>query len=154
LEKSHNIAFLLRPPDLDEVGLVDSLEALLIECKHLTGVEYSYQKPGVFFELSAEYSLLFYRITQEFLTNMAKHSGAKHVGLELIKKQNSVELIYADDGQGFEHNAVAKHSSRRREDKLRLGLLGLQERVQLLDGRMKIDSNPGKGTCITVALPI
>ena len=154
IEKSHNIAFLLRPPDLDEVGLVESLEALLLEYKHLTGIDYSYQKPGVFFELSAEYSLLFYRITQEFLTNMAKHSGAKHVELKLEQKSNSVELFYADDGAGFDYGAAIKHPFRRREDKLRLGLLGLQERVELLDGRMQINSGIGKGTSIVVALPI
>ena len=154
IEKSHNIAFLLRPPDLDEVGLVESLEALLLEYKHLTGMDYNYQKPGAFFELSAEYSLLFYRITQELLTNMAKHSGAKHVELKLVQKSGSAELFYADDGAGFDYNAVIKHPFRRREDKLRLGLLGLQERVELLDGRMQINSSVGKGTNIMVALPI
>ena len=154
IEKSHNIAFLLRPPDLDEVGLVESLEALLLEYKHLTGVEYNYEKPGAFFELSAEYSLLFYRITQELLTNMAKHSKAKHVELKLAQKPDSAELAYTDDGQGFDYPAVIKHPFRRREDKLRLGLLGLQERVELLDGRMQINSSVGKGTSIMVALPI
>lgn len=154
IEKSHNIAFLLRPPDLDEVGLVDSLEALLLEYKHLTGIEYNYQKPGAFSELSAEYSLLFYRITQELLTNMAKHSGAKHVELKLEKKSNSAELSYKDDGQGFDYNAVIKSPFRRREDKLRMGLLGLQERVELLDGLMQINSGLGCGTNIYVTLPI
>jgi len=154
LDKSHNIAFLLRPPDLDEVGLVESLEALLLEYKHLTGVEYTYQKPGVFFALSAEYSLLFYRITQELLTNMAKHSGAKHVELKLERKSNSVELAYADDGRGFDYPAVVGHPLRRKADKLRLGILGLQERVELLDGRMRINSSAGKGTSIIVELPI
>ncbi len=154
IEKSHNIAFLLRPPDLDEIGLVESLEALLLEYKHLTGIEYSYEKPGAFFELSAEYSLLFYRITQELLTNMAKHSEAKHVVLKLERKSNSVELSYSDDGRGFDYQAVIKHPFRRREDKLRLGLIGLQERVELLDGRMQINTGPGKGVSILVALPI
>lgn len=154
IEKSHNIAFLLRPPDLDEVGLVDSLEALLLEYKHLTGIDYHYQKPGVFFELSAEYSLLFYRITQELLTNMAKHSQAKQVELKLTQNAKQVELSYADNGRGFDYQSVLKHPFRRQEDKLRLGLLGLQERVELLDGKMKISSGAGKGTSIIVALPI
>ena len=154
IEKSHNIAFLLRPPDLDEVGLVESLEALLLEYKHLTGINYAYEKPGAFFELSAEYSLLFYRITQELLTNMAKHSGAKNVALKLVQQSSSVELSYKDDGAGFDYNAVIKQPFRRREDKLRLGLIGLQERVELLDGQMHINSNVGKGTNIMVALPI
>lgn len=154
IDKSHNIAFLLRPPDLDEIGLVESLEALLLEYKHLTGVNYNYQKPEAFFELSAEYSLIFYRITQELLTNMAKHSLAKQVELKLIKKTNSVELFYTDDGQGFDYDVAIKCSIRRSEDKLKLGLLGLQERVELLDGVMKINSTIGKGTNIFVTLPI
>jgi signal transduction histidine kinase len=154
LEKSHNIAFLLRPPDLDEVGLVDSLEALLLEYKHLTGVEYNYQKPAAFFELSAEYTLLCYRITQELLTNMAKHSKAKHVELKLERKSNCVELTYSDDGSGFDQNLIIKKSIRRREDKFKLGLLGLQERVELLDGVMQVNSGFGKGTNIFVTLPI
>jgi|GEM_PF-446285 len=153
IEKSHNIAFLLRPPDLDEIGIVESLEALLLECKHLTGVEYNYQKPGAFFEISPEYSLLFYRITQELLTNMAKHSKAKHVELKLAQNSDSLELSYTDDGQGFDLGVV-KHPVRRREDKLKLGLLGLQERVELLDGSMQINSGAGKGTSIEVMLPI
>lgn len=154
IEKSHNIAFLLRPPDLDEIGLVESLEALLLEYKHLTGIDYNYQKPEAFFNLSAEYNLLFYRITQELLTNMAKHSGAKHVELKLERKSNSAELFYADDGQGFDYKLVSKSPFRRREDKLRMGLLGLQERVKLLDGAMQINSGTGKGTSIYVTLPI
>lgn len=154
MDKSHNIAFLLRPPDLDEIGLVESLEALLLEYKHLTGIDYNYQKPGAFFELSEEHSLLFYRITQELLTNMAKHSGAKHVELKLIQKSDIIELSYVDDGKGFDYNAVLKSPFRRREDKLRMGLLGLKDRVELLDGRMHINSGAGRGTNIYVTLPL
>ncbi|MSR78481.1 MAG: hypothetical protein EXS63_09730 [Candidatus Omnitrophica bacterium] len=155
IEKSHNIAFLLRPPDLDEVGLIDSLEALLLESKHMTGVTYDYEKPQDFPGLSAEYSLLFYRISQELLTNMAKHAQARHVALKLEKKSAGVELIYTDDGQGFNYEEVLGHPVRRRsEDKLRLGLLGLKERVELLDGTMRIDSAHCAGTRIMVRLPV
>lgn len=154
MEKSHNIAFLLRPPDLDELGLIESLEALLLEYKHLTGIDYNYQKPEAFFELSEEYNLLFYRITQELLTNMAKHSQAKHVELKLVQKSDIAELFYTDDGKGFDYSAVLKSPFRRREDKLRMGLLGLKDRVELLDGRMHISSGEGRGTSICVTLPI
>ena len=154
MEKSHNIAFLLRPPDLDELGLIESLEALLLEYKHLTGIDYNYQKPEAFFELSEEYNLLFYRITQELLTNMAKHSQAKHVELKLVQKSEIAELFYTDDGKGFDYNAVLKSPFRRREDKLRMGLLGLKDRVELLDGRMHINSGADHGTSICVTLPI
>ncbi|MDD5098007.1 MAG: histidine kinase [Candidatus Omnitrophica bacterium] len=154
IEKSHNISFLLRPPDLDEVGLLESLESLLLESKHLTGVEYIFQKPTEALELSSEYSLLIYRITQELLTNMAKHSKAKNVDLSLKKNENRIELFYHDNGQGFDYPHAAHKFLRRQEDKFRLGLLGLKERVEVLDGVMSINSGLGKGMSVSVMLPI
>ncbi|MDO8661659.1 MAG: ATP-binding protein [Candidatus Omnitrophota bacterium] len=154
IDKSHNIAFLLRPPDLDEVGLLESLESLLIETKQLTGVEYIFQKADNNFELPPEYSLLIYRIIQELLTNMAKHAKAKNVEVRLNRNKNSLELFYHDNGRGFDYQLVTQRLLRRREDKLRLGLVGLKERVEVLDGSMHIESGLGKGTTINVVLPI
>ncbi|MDD5477344.1 MAG: ATP-binding protein [Candidatus Omnitrophica bacterium] len=154
IDKSHNIAFLLRPPDLDEVGLLESLESLLLESSHLSGVEYIFQKPAGSLALAPEYSLLIYRIVQELVTNMIKHSKAKNVEVSINKNANSIELFYRDDGQGFDYNQDARKFLRRREDKFRLGLIGLKERVEVLDGSMQINSSSGKGTSITVTLPI
>jgi two-component system sensor histidine kinase DegS len=76
------------------------------------------------------------------------------VELKLERKSNCVELTYSDDGAGFDPNLIIKKKIRRREDKFKLGLLGLQERVELLDGVMQVNSNFGKGTNIFVTLPI
>ncbi|MDD3988345.1 MAG: sensor histidine kinase [Candidatus Omnitrophica bacterium] len=156
IEKSHNISFLLRPPELDEVGLMDSLESLLLEAKHLTGIDYSFQRPDEKFEFPPERSLLLYRISQELLTNMAKHAQAKNVVLRINKVGESIELFYYDDGKGFDSAGagVNKKLSRRREDKFGLGLLGLRERVELLGGKINIDSSIGKGATIIVSLPL
>ncbi|MDD5465544.1 MAG: ATP-binding protein [Candidatus Omnitrophica bacterium] len=154
INKSHNIAFLLRPPDLDEVGLLESLESLLLESSHLSGIEYVFQKPAGSLELVPEYSLLIYRIVQELLTNMIKYAKAKNVEVSINKKANSVELFYRDDGQGFDYNQDAGKFLRRKEDKFRLGLIGLKERVEVLDGSMQINSSRGKGMSIAVTLPI
>ncbi|MCG2713369.1 MAG: histidine kinase [Candidatus Omnitrophica bacterium] len=154
IEKSHNISFLLRPPDLDEVGLLESLESLFLESQHLTGVEYIFQKPAEALKLSTEHSLLIYRITQELLTNMAKHSKAKNVEVNIKQNASCVELFYRDNGQGFDYTQAAHKFLRRQEDKFRLGLLGLKERVEVLDGLMLINSTPGKGMSVTVTLPI
>ena len=154
IEKSHNISFLLRPPDLDEVGLLESLESLLLESQHLTGVEYIFQKPAEALKLSAEHSLLIYRITQELLTNMAKHSKAKNVEVNIKQNASCVELFYHDNGQGFDYAHAAHKFLRRQEDKFRLGLLGLKERVEVLDGSMLINSSLGKGMSVSVTLPI
>ncbi len=154
VEKSHNIAFLLRPPDLDEVGLLESVESLLIESKHLTGVNYTFEKPKEKLDLAPEYSLLIYRLTQELLTNMAKHAQAKNVELRMNRNGNSVELFYRDDGRGFDYEQGAQKFLRRKEDKFSFGLLGLKERVEVLDGAMQINSASGKGTSITVRFPV
>ncbi len=154
VEKSHNIAFLLRPPDLDEVGLLESVESLLIESKHLTGVNYTFEKPKEKLDLAPEYSLLIYRLTQELLTNMAKHAQAKNVELRMNRNGNSVELFYRDDGRGFDYEQGAQKFLRRKEDKFSFGLLGLKERVEVLDGAMRVNSASGKGTSITVRFPV
>jgi len=154
IDKTHNIAFLLRPPDLDEVGLLESLESLLIETRQLCGIEYIFQKPPELLELPPEYSLLIYRIIQELLTNTAKHAQAKNVEVRLERDLNSLELYYHDNGRGFDYNVIDRKFSRRKEDKFRLGLLGLKERVEVLDGEMKIDSGPDIGTTVRVILPI
>ncbi|MDP2767109.1 MAG: histidine kinase [Candidatus Methanoperedens sp.] len=154
IDKSHNIAFLLRPPDLDEVGLLESIESLLLESKHLGGMEYIFQKPEGSLKLAPEYSLLIYRIVQELLTNMIKHARAKNVEVRINKNANSLELFYRDDGQGFDYHQDAKKFLRRKEDKLQLGLIGLKERVEVLDGSMQINSSRGKGMSTSVTLPI
>ena len=154
IEKTHNISFLLRPPDLDEIGLLESLESLLIETKQLTGVEYIFEKPDSGLDLPPEHSLLIYRIIQELLTNMAKHAKAKNVEIHIFKEANEVELSYHDNGQGFDYGSVSHKFLRRKEDKFGLGLLGLKERVEVLDGSMIIESGIGRGTTIKVELPI
>ncbi len=154
VEKSHNIAYLLRPPSLDEVGLVESIEVLLLDYKRLTGINYTYQKPEIEIVLPPEYSLLIYRLSQELLTNMAKHAKAKNVSIRLNKGQGHIEFFYRDDGVGFQYDMVNKQPKRRREDSFKLGLLGLKERVELLDGAMRVDSTPGAGTQVTVHLSV
>jgi signal transduction histidine kinase len=154
IDKSHNISFLLRPPDLDDVGLVSSIEALLIEYKHLTGVAYRYDLPFGPIVLPPAHSLLIYRIAQELLTNMAKHSRAKTIELRLSREENRIDFFYSDDGIGFDYGQVLRPLRRRIQDKFKLGLQGLKERVELLDGSMRIDSAPGKGTRIAVTLNI
>ena len=154
IEKSHNIAFLLRPPDLDEVGLVESLESLVLDYKRLSKINYVYNMPKENLILSSEHSLIIYRITQELLTNMIKHSDAKNVEITLNKHNHTLEFSYRDDGKGFDYNAALRHPRRRREDKLGIGILSLKERVGLLSGKMQIDTALGKGTHVAVELPI
>jgi signal transduction histidine kinase len=153
LDKSHSIAYLLRPPALDEVGLSESIEEMLLDYKHLSGIHYvfNYQEGLV---LPPEYSLLCFRICQELLTNMIKHSGARNVALRLSKDGGQIVLYYEDDGKGFMPDEIDNIHRRRKEDKFKLGLRGLKERVELLDGTMTLQSFSGKGVKINVVLTV
>lgn len=152
IDKSHNIAYMLRPPAIDEAGLSEAIEGLLVDYRHLTKTEFSYQKPSEELDILPEHKLLFYRITQELLTNMAKHSQAAKVKVRLEREGDFIKFFYEDDGAGFDYKEVSKQPQRRKEDKFKLGLIGLKERVELLDGLIHIDSSPGKGTLVSVKL--
>ena len=154
LDKSHNIAYLLRPPSLDEVGLAESIEELLLDYKHLSGINYLYHKPEHKLSLSPECNLILYRVAQELLNNMAKYSQAKNITIALEAKNGWVELGYQDDGVGFSYERIIHSPKRREEDRFKLGLAGLRERVELLEGAMRIDTAPSKGVKMKVRLKI
>jgi signal transduction histidine kinase len=154
IEKSHNISQLLRPPQLDELGLVESIEVLVSEYKEITNCNYTYYKPEQEINLAPEYSLALYRIVQEALTNIAKHAFAKNVVISLHKEAEYVSLCIEDDGVGFDYQEYLKRPRRRKEDKFGLGLQGLRERIELLGGKFIIDTAPNKGTKIKVELTI
>jgi len=154
LEKSHNIAELLRPPALKEVGLVDTIDDLIFQYKQISAIEFTYQKPEEQLSLSDEYALILYRLAQEGLTNIVKHSQAKNVEIVLEKKSDSVFLTVKDDGIGFNYGHYLTFFHRRNQDKLRLGLAGLRERIALLDGKMEIDTAPEQGTKLSIELPL
>jgi len=152
IDKGHNIAELLRPPALEEVGLVDTIAGLIFQYKHITPIKFSSNLTTEPLNLPGEYSLILYRVAQEGLNNIAKHSQAKKVEISLEKKANAVYLIVVDDGIGFNYEQPLQY--RRKEDKLKLGLLGLRERIELLGGKMTVNTAPGRGTKLIVKLPI
>lgn len=153
IEKSHDISRLLRPPELDEIGLLESISGLILEHKEITGCNYNYQKPASEIKLPAEHSLLIYRVVQESLTNIVKHAQAKNISISFEKTAGSVNLEISDDGLGFNYHNFLRYPRRRREDQLKMGLQGLKERVGLLGGKLSVDSALGKGTRIRVELP-
>jgi signal transduction histidine kinase len=81
---------------------------------------------------------------QEALTNVVKHAQAETVSVVLTRKGDHVVVVIEDDGQGFDPE---------RTDETRLGLLGMRERIALVDGRLVVESRPGEGTTIAVEVP-
>ncbi len=154
MSKAHDISQMLRPPELDDIGIVESIAALVLHYREMTSINYNFIKPVSETKLSSESSLVLYRIIQEALTNIIKHSNAKNVEVSLQVAEGEVYLWISDDGIGFDYSLYTHKHGRRREDKLRLGLSGLRERVEVLGGKFLIDSKPGSGTKLKVILPI
>jgi signal transduction histidine kinase len=138
----------LRPAALDELGLKAAIEALAERSmRHEIEVDVSIElgfEPGTAAaRLTPEIEIALYRIVQEALTNAVKHGGAKRAVVEIREHQATVDLLVRDDGRGFDTSARSAG----------FGLLGMRERVALLEGELEIRSAPGGGTTVTARVP-
>lgn len=140
-----DLAMGLRPSMLDDLGLEPALEWQGREFSRHTGVPTRVQVNGNLEDLSDAHRTCIYRVVQEALTNCARHASAHNLLVSLQARGDRVIVVIQDDGVGFDTALRAQGG---------LGLLGMQERVEALDGELKIVSAPQKGTTIRVELPI
>ena len=150
MKRMHNISEMLRPPALDEIGLIHSIGGLIVQYEQMTNIKFVYRNPEKDIVLSEELSLCLYRVVQEALTNVIKYSRAKNVKVDLKFKNNLVFLEIKDDGVGFNYKRMTSISNKKKDDKIRLGIEGLKERVEILGGEMSIKASPGKGVKLIV----
>jgi two-component system sensor histidine kinase UhpB len=142
MEELLHLARELRPTALDDHGLVPALTSQVSAFGERTGIRSSFRRHGTVPILSDEEQLVIYRVTQESLSNVAQHAGARHVDVELSFVGRTV-LRVRDDGHGF------KVSSNGRT---RLGVSGMRERALLVGGHLTIFSEPGEGTTIELTM--
>ncbi|MDD5645199.1 MAG: ATP-binding protein [bacterium] len=155
INKSHNIAELLRPPALDELGFLDAAKGMVSQYRHISDLDISFASYPEKLEIKGEYELLLYRIIQECLTNIIRHSKATKVSIILEKAGNGIlELMIKDNGVGFGNSGEKQESVGPAGERLKLGLLGVKERVEFFQGTFKLLSPEGNGTIITVKLPL
>ena len=136
----------LRPPALDDFGLGAALERLasVVGERSRFSVDVNVALPmGT---LPPEHETAIYRIVQEALTNIVKHARAQRVSILVVRKASSAAVVIEDDGTGFSEPGTA--------DRGGLGLVGMRERVRLLDGRFDIESSPGAGTTLVAEVPV
>ena len=145
LHDVRRLAVELRPKALDDFGLVPALERLADSFSEQTGIEVDFEAGVEQERLPSEIETALYRIVQEALTNVVKHSGARHVSVVLSRKEGSVTALIEDDGRGFEAGGA---------DGAGLGLVGMRERLGLLDGRLAIESTEGAGTTLVAEVPL
>jgi two-component system sensor histidine kinase UhpB len=146
LEEVRRTAVELRPPMLDDLGLVAALEDYITEYATTTGIDAQFTVHNVDGRLAPQVELVLYRVVQEALTNAAKHAGAQHVRVLLQGHGTCLEARVEDDGCGFDVDAVLRSRDRG------LGLFGMRERIALLGGTLHIHS--GNGTAIIAEVPL
>jgi signal transduction histidine kinase len=148
LETMHiirNLALDLRPSALDELGLPDALQHFTETFAGRTSIRAKVEVSGSPRRLPAETEVSLFRITQEALTNVAKHAEADLVTVRLAFNGSSVRLTIEDDGVGFDVQRALGAEQRKS-----LGLVGMQERCHLIGGQLQIRSRPGKGTSLVI----
>jgi signal transduction histidine kinase len=138
-----DIALLLRPSMLDDLGLIPALEWQAREVSRRGDMEVDVHSEMTSDELSDEVKICAYRLVQEALNNAAAHASAKSARVSVIQTARTLRVEITDDGQGFESARVRG-----------MGLLGMEERVKRLGGTLKIDSRHGAGTTVVAELPL
>jgi signal transduction histidine kinase len=143
------VTYLLHPPLLDEVGLASALQAYAQGFNQRTGIQVEIKIPPDFGRLSAEMEATLFRIVQEGLANVHRHSGSRLAVIWLQRDPHEVRLVLQDRGRGFpEEYRNAKGFVR-----FGVGILGMRERAEQFGGRLELASNDA-GTKLTVTLPL
>jgi signal transduction histidine kinase len=144
LQDVRRLAVELRPKALDDFGLVPAVQRLVETVSESSGTEIELEARLGAERLPAELETTIYRIVQEALTNIVKHADARRASILLVRRGGTVTTVIEDDGKGFDPNAVREEG---------LGLVGMRERVALLDGRVTVESSPD-GTTLAVEVPV
>jgi signal transduction histidine kinase len=150
MEAVHDFARELRPTMLDELGLLPALRSYLNGFARRTGLAVQFQGNALTEKLNSDQKTVLYRVAQESLTNVAKHARASRVAVSIRKVGDRIAMEIADNGRSFREKPENSHKGA----KMRLGLLGMQERVRLVNGSFVIRPRPGQGTTVRVAIPI
>jgi two-component system sensor histidine kinase DegS len=137
----------LRPPELTELGLAEAMRNYASEWEARCGIKVASQLDLKDTGLPPMEELAVYRVMQEALQNVHKHAHASAVGMAWSRANDSWVLHVTDDGMGFDLVKAARH-------KKSVGLLSMRERAELIGGSLQIQSTPGKGTAVTLLLPI
>ena len=150
LEEVRRFTQELRPPMLDDLGLLATLRWLISDLEKRCGIEAKLTVSGAERRFPAEVELLVFRIVQEAIRNIEKHARALKADVMIEFGQGRTKILVSDTGRGF--SLPESLSELPRSGKL--GLTGMEERVRLLGGSLKVQSKPGKGTSLAIEAPI
>ncbi len=139
----------LHPTVLDDLGLIPALHSLMQSFTDRTGVLTHLTAFAGVEKLNAARRMVFYRVAEESLANVARHASATRVEVTILREVKSVQMEVSDDGKSFQAQTTLLAGGRKK-----LGLLGMRERVEMVGGSFKIKSDPGCGTKIIARIPV
>lgn len=149
LEEMRKVIFNLRPMALDDLGLIPTLRKYVQDFEEKTKIRALFETRGKEHRLSSAMEAAIYRLIQEALTNVAKHAYPTYVLVEITYQAQLVKIVVQDNGLGFKPELFQQKS----KDHGHFGLIGMRERVELLEGRMEIESAENQGTKIVIHIP-
>ncbi len=149
LNNVRELSLQLRPSILDDLGLIPAVRWYIDRQVQRTGINAKVITKQPEIKLSAEFQIASYRIIQEAVNNIMKHSQAKNMAIEIDARENELHVTITDDGKGYDVIAARKNAA----GGVSVGVLGMQERAELVGGWMDIYSKPGKGTTIHAIFP-
>ena len=142
----HRISYQLHPSKLEHLGLVPAVKSFCDELSSRHGIRITFRNRGVSAALPKDVALCVFRIAQEALRNVVRHSGAPEARIVLGMASRSVQLCVSDSGAGFDVEAAARKKG--------LGLVSMTERLRLVGGELTISSRPSRGTQIEARVPV
>src|SRR5439155_26342214 len=145
MQRVQDMSLDLRPPMLDDLGLVPALLWLFQRCAAQTNVQVTFEHSDLGRRFSSEVETAAYRIVQEALTNVARHAGVKQATVRMWANGSMLGMQIEDRGIGFDVRSTPVTT---------LGLTGMRERVHALGGELTLESSPGRGTRVTAELPL
>jgi signal transduction histidine kinase len=139
-----NISYQMMPATLIQLGFIPAIEDLLKRVLTVSNIQYDFEQIGIAERLPENIEVSIFRITQELLNNVLKHSGANFVSLLITLKASVVTMIFEDNGKGFDASTIKKG----------IGFSSLSSRVELLNGDIKYENGNGVGTMAIVKIPV
>jgi signal transduction histidine kinase/ligand-binding sensor domain-containing protein len=149
IDETREIAYNLRPFQLDRLGLSKAIEAIVRTASDASGTDFSLELDNIDDVFPEELRINFYRIVQESLSNIMKHAQATEVSITLKRTADHVLLTIRDNGKGFTPGAVKSDSERGG-----FGVIGMAERARLLGGELTVQAAPGRGTVVSVRIQL
>jgi len=147
IARIRRIALDLRPPLLDEVGLVCALRAYLHSQAAISGLAIELHAAETPFRLPADHEIACFRVVQEAITNVLRHAGARQIDVHVVRSASCVSLKVRDDGRGFDPVTLSDAARQGH-----LGVAGMRERILARGGQFRLISAPGQGTTVEVEL--